>query len=250
MTMNCNIVQDLMQAYAEGTLSEDSKKFVEEHVAECKTCRDELDEIKRINAELDDMESVPVSDKTLEWNEGEAGSFKSFKKWLGLRRLMSVILAVVLTGTVCYGLFMYIVEYDSYVPYDEAGISINTEGDIIIDNYYQFNFTERVLADDLGGEKHRIIFIYLSSSIYQRHNQEPDGIRIMGNVNDSGNEYVGNDGFLLDDNVIAVYYASKQFLNSNQYQHEWQISSGASDGERQAVLEEIAEGSVLLWEKD
>ena len=65
MKMNCNIAQDLMQAYVEGTLSEDSIKVVEEHVAECKTCRDKLEEIKRINAKLDDMESIPISDKTL-----------------------------------------------------------------------------------------------------------------------------------------------------------------------------------------
>ena len=249
MKMNCNIAQDLMQAYVEGTLSEDSIKVVEEHVAECKTCRDKLEEIKRINAELDDMESIPVSDKTLEWNEGEAGSFRSFKKWLGLRKLISIILAVVLTFTVCYGIFMYVVEYNSYVPYDDAGIRINAEGDIVIDNFYQFNFTERILADDQGGEKRRIIFIYLSSSIYQRNHQVPGGIRIVGNVNDPGNEY-GEDEFLLDDNVTGVYYASKQFVDSHPNKHEWQIPENATDEEIQAILEEIAEGSVLLWEKD
>nr|MBQ4454307.1 zf-HC2 domain-containing protein [Clostridia bacterium] len=249
MKMNCNIAQDLMQAYVEGTLSEDSIKVVEEHVAECKTCRDKLEEIKRINAKLDDMESIPISDKTLEGNEGEAGSFRSFKKWLGLRKLISIILAVVLTFTVCYGIFMYVVEYNSYVPYDDAGIRINAEGDIVIDNFYQFNFTERILADDQGGEKRRIIFIYLSSSIYQRNHQVPGGIRIVGNVNDPGNEY-GEDEFLLDDNVTGVYYASKQFVDSPPNKHEWQIPENASDEEIQAILEDIAEGSVLLWEKD
>ena len=249
MKMNCNIAQDLMQAYVEGTLSEDSIKVVEEHVAECKTCRDKLEEIKRINAKLDDMESIPISDTTLEGNEGEAGSFRSFKKWLGLRKLISIILAVVLTFTVCYGIFMYVVEYNSYVPYDDAGIRINAEGDIVIDNFYQFNFTERILADDQGGEKRRIIFIYLSSSIYQRNHQVPGGIRIVGNVNDPGNEY-GEDEFLLDDNVTGVYYASNQFVDSPPNKHEWQIPENASDEEIQAILEDIAEGSVLLWEKD
>ena len=53
MKISCNVVQDLMQPYAEGILSDDSIRLVDEHVAECCTCKEKLDEIRSINQELD-----------------------------------------------------------------------------------------------------------------------------------------------------------------------------------------------------
>ena len=250
MKINCDVVQDLMQGYVEGSLSEESIKLVEEHVAKCEACKAKLEEIKQINDELDGVGSIFSDSLETHDHNGEAGSFKSFKRVLFFQKLMAIFVAIALTGTVCYGVFDYVLNYNSYVPYEEADISINSEGDVILDNAYNVDYTNRYLVDSSTGERQCIVFVHLSSSIYQRHHEKPVGVRIIGNIVSQGDHKSDYSDDILNENVIAVYYASKDFLKSQIYKNEWEISSEASDGERQAVLDEIAEGSVLLWEKN
>ena len=40
MNQNCHIIQDLLPLYVDDVLSEESKKFVEEHLKECEYCRE------------------------------------------------------------------------------------------------------------------------------------------------------------------------------------------------------------------
>lgn len=47
LNKNCNIVKDLLPLYAEGMASEESRGFVEEHLACCEDCRKELEDIKK-----------------------------------------------------------------------------------------------------------------------------------------------------------------------------------------------------------
>lgn len=42
MNVSCDIIRDLLPLYHDGVCSEDSKKMVEEHLANCKSCNDEL----------------------------------------------------------------------------------------------------------------------------------------------------------------------------------------------------------------
>ena len=40
----CNVIRDLLPLYADKVCSEDSKEMVEEHLAECKECKQELED--------------------------------------------------------------------------------------------------------------------------------------------------------------------------------------------------------------
>ena len=42
MSVSCDIIKDLLPLYHDGVCSEDSNKMVEEHLANCKMCNDEL----------------------------------------------------------------------------------------------------------------------------------------------------------------------------------------------------------------
>ena len=53
MKINCDVVKDLLPQYADGTLEKDTEKLVKEHLDECDECRSYLDEIIKINEELD-----------------------------------------------------------------------------------------------------------------------------------------------------------------------------------------------------
>ena len=46
MDKTCSIVQDLLPLYEEDMLREETKEFVDGHLAQCAACRAELDALK------------------------------------------------------------------------------------------------------------------------------------------------------------------------------------------------------------
>ena len=57
---------------------------------------------------------------------------------------------------------------------------------------------------------------------------------------------------MLDTDVIAVYYASKNFIRKDKsfnYKRELLIPPGVSETERQAMIDELMADSTLLWKK-
>lgn len=53
--MKCEIIRDLLPLYVDGACSEESRKAVEEHIAGCEACRQELGKMKRV-VDLDVVE--------------------------------------------------------------------------------------------------------------------------------------------------------------------------------------------------
>lgn len=47
----CKIVEDLIPGFCDGILNDESRKFVEEHIKECKNCADKIEEYKKINTD-------------------------------------------------------------------------------------------------------------------------------------------------------------------------------------------------------
>lgn len=56
MKQNCNIVRDLLPLYIEEICSEDSKKYVDEHLLECRECRETCELLKQ--TELTDSAAI------------------------------------------------------------------------------------------------------------------------------------------------------------------------------------------------
>ena len=50
MDKNCKLIRDLLPSYLDHVTSEDTSKFVEEHLKECKECKKFFDEM---NSEVD-----------------------------------------------------------------------------------------------------------------------------------------------------------------------------------------------------
>ena len=48
MDKTCSIVQDLLPLYEEDMLREETKEFVDGHLAQCAACRAELDALKAV----------------------------------------------------------------------------------------------------------------------------------------------------------------------------------------------------------
>lgn len=103
MSKDCSIVQDLLPLYAEDMLREETKKFVDGHLAQCAACRAELDALRA------DVKPQPVSAQPL----------RDLKKQLQHKRFTAVLLAVALALTLATAGFAYLTA-PQYLPYDET----------------------------------------------------------------------------------------------------------------------------------
>ena len=103
MNKDCKIVGDLLPLYAEDMVSDETKEYVECHLAECEECRASF---KKMNSgELEaEMGTAPL---------------KNVKKKLCRKRLKAVTLAVLLVLTLAVAAFSYLTA-PQYVSYDDV----------------------------------------------------------------------------------------------------------------------------------
>lgn len=104
MNKDCSIVQDLLPLYAEDMLREETKEYVEGHLAQCEACRTELTALK-----TEDVTPASVSAQPL----------RSLKKQLRRKKFTAVLLAVTLALTLATAGFAYLTA-PQYLPYDET----------------------------------------------------------------------------------------------------------------------------------
>ena len=104
MNKDCSIVQDLLPLYAEDMLREETKEYVEGHLAQCEACRTELTALK-----TEDVTPASVSAQPL----------RDLKKQLQRKRFTAVLLAVALALTLATAGFAYLTA-PQYLPYDET----------------------------------------------------------------------------------------------------------------------------------
>ena len=103
MNKDCSIVQDLLPLYEEDMLREETKEFVDGHLAQCAACHAELDALKA------DVKPAPVSAQPL----------RDLKRQLRRKKLTAVLLAVALALTLATAGFAYLTA-PQYLPYDET----------------------------------------------------------------------------------------------------------------------------------
>ena len=108
MNKDCSIVQDLLPLYEEDMLREETKEFVDGHLAQCAACRAELDALKA------DVKPASVSAQPL----------RDLKRQLRRKKLTAVLLAVTLTLTLATAGFAYLTA-PQYLPYNAADWSVH-----------------------------------------------------------------------------------------------------------------------------
>ena len=108
MNKDCSIVQDLLPLYAENMLREETKEYVDGHLAQCEACRTELAALK-----TEDVTPASVSAQPL----------RDLKRQLQRKKLTAVLLAVALALTLATAGFAYLTA-PQYLPYDAADWSV------------------------------------------------------------------------------------------------------------------------------
>ena len=136
MNKDCSIVQDLLPLYAEDLLREETKEFVEGHLAQCEACRAELAALR--------AEVAPAS--------VSAQPLRDLKRQLQRKRLTAVLLAVALALTLATAGFAYLTA-PQYLPYDETEWMITrspralADGSIMADGLIDLSGTESIAVN-------------------------------------------------------------------------------------------------------
>lgn len=125
MNKDCSIVQDLLPLYAEDMLREETKEYVEGHLAQCEACRTELTALK-----TEDVTPASVSAQPL----------RDLKRQLRRKKLTAVLLAVALALTLATAGFAYLTA-PQYLPYDETEWTITRSPRALADG--------SIMADEL-----------------------------------------------------------------------------------------------------
>lgn len=113
MKITCPVIKDILPLYAENMVSADTRSLVEEHIASCRECKQELDEMG-LSAELPlDVDTAP---------------FKKIKTTLRHNKLHMVIAAVMFTlaAVVVAAVFL---TAPRYLPYSESIVSLGERDD-------------------------------------------------------------------------------------------------------------------------
>ncbi len=258
MKINGDVAQDLMQPYVEDILSADSRELLTKHLEGCEACRAKLDEIRGINRELDGAaggEPGIGSQEGPAEKTGEVATFRQFKKWIDMRRAIAIIVTVAVVITACLGAAYYIECYQTYIPYEESGIQVSSNGDVYTKAAYQMSCIDLIVKDRGSEGTDHVMFVYLTSSIRSRRFEKPGEMSIVINPTIEEEEWKEENDFgPVENHVIAVYYASPKFLKSLKgfnINRSLLMDPDAqlSEEERQALLDEVCADSVLLWEK-
>lgn len=148
MNKDCSIVQDLLPLYAEDMLREETKEFVDAHLAQCAPCRAELAALKA------DVTPTPVNAQPL----------RSLKKQLRRKKFTAVLLAVTLALTLAAAGFAYLTA-PQYLPYSETEWTVARADGAV---------TAEGLADLSGVESISVNLLTPVSGAKVTSTQEPD----------------------------------------------------------------------------
>ena len=148
MNKDCSIVQDLLPLYAEDMLREETKEYVDGHLAQCEACRAELAALKA------DVTPAPANAQPL----------RDLKKQLQRKRFTAVLLAVTLALTLAAAGFAYLTA-PQYLPYSETEWTVARADGAV---------TAEGLADLSGVESISVNLLTPVSGTEVTSTQEPD----------------------------------------------------------------------------
>lgn len=118
----CDVILDLLPLYVDGVCSEESSKFIEEHISECESCKKLLENMKV---------DFNISSKNNEFKE-EANVIKKVKKKIWIERIVIALSVLFVTGIIAFAIILNlsysnknmndVVDFDKvYVEEDEEG---------------------------------------------------------------------------------------------------------------------------------
>lgn len=125
--ISCNVIGDLLPLYVDGAVSEDAKKLVEEHLAECEEC-------KKVAEEMGKELVLPVHETV---RAAETSFLQKMKKTWQKRRIRTAVISVAVTIGLVFGIYMALILPEWAIPYDPNMIYVEEldEGRCVMVSY-------------------------------------------------------------------------------------------------------------------
>lgn len=143
--INCNVIGDLLPLYVDGAVSEDTKKLVEEHLAECEECKKAAEDMGK---EL----VLPVHETVA---AAETSFLQKMKKNWTKRKILTAVISVLVTAGVIFGGALALTGPEIVIPYDPEIISVEVENDRV---YVCYDGKEHLSTLWFEGENGRYIY--------------------------------------------------------------------------------------------
>ena len=115
---NCDMIRDLLPLYADGVCSEESRKYVNEHLASCPECTDMMQKMNQ---------------KVVVAAEKDISSIRKIKKRIRLGKIAAITVSVILLAGGLFGGYIWAVtdcsmDYEKYNIAEDVHVEEDAEG--------------------------------------------------------------------------------------------------------------------------
>lgn len=171
MKIPCSVIKDLLPLYFEGIVSEETKTYIDEHLAGCESCKKELEQIGRTDVIVPDSSIAPL---------------KKIKSALRREKAVAVGLSVVLTLLFTF-LCVRLLYTPRALPYNQAMFSFAADKDnavtVTLNQPASAWYVDRGYSQELGGEVYFVSVwtdyitewdkshLYTNSFVLNEHNE-------------------------------------------------------------------------------
>ena len=224
---SCDVILDLLPLYVDGVCSEESSKFVEEHISKCESCKNLLENMK------DDLN---ISDKTEGFKE-EANVIKKVKKKIWIERIVIALVALFVTGIIMFGIILNLSfsnkNMNDVVDFDEIYVEEDEEGNLWLVRSGNGAMAGRIFPEvyNQGGD----LMISSEKIINQLKDGEEYQVRVV----------------LYESPLI---YAMQKYMNSDissiEEEKSMLFSKDKLDKYNEIIIEKSNGTKKILWEKE
>ena len=242
MKKDCKIVQDLLPAYIDNVLSEETKLYVEEHLKSCDECKKVYDEMN-FDLQKEDVKNTEIV-KTIKKYKRKIVTLKVF--------VIIVILAIIITITSIIGFRFYVVKNTliKNINYDVSGnfrIEEYEESieryDIHTTTYYGEGKMKKVRGDE-------VLEYWEGSEHYYIDNENKTYYIVNENISENDDIYIPIlvvEGMekLIKDNQISNIEILKFILNKDVT-----IQKEGFRAKEYYVIKNMLNGERVYFDKD
>lgn len=221
MKITCDVIQDLLLAYADGLLSEDSKTLVEEHLNTCKNCSKMLETIQ----------------KTEKLEAGSVNVLNKIKKKLLIKRIVTAVISVFLTLSIVVAAYNHWYFNETYLTIKESGIYVENNK-----LYSTKNLISRIRV--LYVEDGKTELIYAIDAGYAGK-MNLDGKKMLLQDCSIKTDESSPDDKSTPETVEKIYY-----LSEKAFQQIRELDKSEEEGKKnevQKIIDEMKDNSTLVW---
>lgn len=231
MKITCEIIGDLLPLYVDNVLSNDSCRLIEDHLADCDSCRARYEELQDDSA----ISSV-LTEKEKAENQGKA--FKMIKHRIRRKQIISVCIAVICVLLAVKTVYYLHYEKEDYIAWEDTGLYVE-DGKM----YASKTWEGRMMS--ITAPNQRVQFYVMKETAYiKKLYPDKPCKEMIADFEEQHNlptdQYLGETAGLAG--LEKVYYLPEEYYDDAcEFDYE-----NPEKGEQQT--KELEKKAILLWQ--